>query len=65
MNAVAGEGAALLNDPLNTEEYKTLIMQIIHDISFRNEIIMAGIENAKKYTVEKAVKNIQIYTMNL
>jgi glycosyltransferase involved in cell wall biosynthesis len=56
MNYVAGGGAVLLNNPLDVEEYRSAIIQIIYDASLREKIIMTGLKNVKQYTVEAAVK---------
>jgi glycosyltransferase involved in cell wall biosynthesis len=56
MNLVSGKAAVLLNNPLNVQEYRDAIIQIIQDISFREKVIFDGLENAKKYTVESATK---------
>jgi glycosyltransferase involved in cell wall biosynthesis len=56
MNSVSGKAAVLLNNPLDVQEYKDAIMRIIQDDAFREKVILAGLENAKKYTVDSAVK---------
>jgi glycosyltransferase involved in cell wall biosynthesis len=62
MNLVSGKAAVLLNNPLDIQEYKDAVMRIIQDASFREKIIFAGLENAKKYTAESAMeKYLSLY----
>jgi glycosyltransferase involved in cell wall biosynthesis len=56
MNSVSGKAAVLLNNPQDVQEYKDAIMRIIRDDAFREKVILAGLENAKKYTVESAMR---------
>jgi glycosyltransferase involved in cell wall biosynthesis len=56
MNEVSGHAAILLKNPLDVEEYRAAIMEIIHDSSFREKIILAGLENSKKYSIEASMK---------
>jgi glycosyltransferase involved in cell wall biosynthesis len=56
MNTVSGKAAVLLNNPLDVQEYRDVIMRTIQDTSFREEIILAGLKNAEKYTVESSMK---------
>jgi glycosyltransferase involved in cell wall biosynthesis len=54
MNNVAGEGALLLDDPLDVQAYRNAILQIIEEFSYREKLIREGLKNAKKYTVKAA-----------
>ncbi len=56
MRWVAGNGAVLLNDPLDVGEYKAAISKILSDDVFREKIIEKGKDNAKRFSLEKAVK---------
>jgi glycosyltransferase involved in cell wall biosynthesis len=56
MNLVSGKAAVLLNNPLDIQEYRNAVIQVIQDDSFRKKIVFAGLENAKKYTAESAMK---------
>jgi glycosyltransferase involved in cell wall biosynthesis len=56
MNLVSGKVAVLLNNPLDVQEYRDAIIGIIQDVSFREKIIFDGLENAKQYTAESAMK---------
>lgn len=55
MNWTAGEGAVLLDDPLDVEEYHSKLMRLINDDEYRSEIIKKGKENAKRFSLSKAV----------
>jgi len=56
MNWVAGDGAALLNNPLDVEEYNSLLHKIIDDNQYRCELVKRGLENAKRFDVNNVVK---------
>jgi glycosyltransferase involved in cell wall biosynthesis len=56
MNLVSGGVAVLLDNPLDVQEYRNAIMRIIQDAAFREKIILAGLENAKKWTAESVMK---------
>jgi glycosyltransferase involved in cell wall biosynthesis len=58
MNSVSGEVAVLLSNPQDVQEYRNAIMKIIQNATFREKVILDGLENAKKYTVITAVKKI-------
>jgi glycosyltransferase involved in cell wall biosynthesis len=65
MNVVSGGVAVLLDNPLDVQEYRNAIMRIIQDASFREKIILDGLENAKKYTVESAMKKyLNLYVVH-
>jgi glycosyltransferase involved in cell wall biosynthesis len=49
---VAGEGA-LMVDPFSIENIKSGILKIINDPNLRNALIIKGLENAKRFKVEK------------
>jgi len=51
MDAVAGSGAALVN-PDNIAEIRDAIRKIVEDGSYRNNLIVAGFENVKRYSSE-------------
>ncbi len=57
MNWVAGEGAILLDNPRDIEEYYNAVVRIINDDEFRDELIKKGKENAKRFSLGKAVEN--------
>lgn len=62
MNEVAGEGAMLLNDPLDEHEYRKSILSIIEDGQMRERIIEDGLNNIQRYTVKVAsTKYLSIY----
>ena len=56
MNWVAGEKAALLNNPTDVEEYRSLLLKIINDDEYRASLIGNGLENAKRFDVNNIVK---------
>lgn len=57
MNWVAGNGALLLNNPLDVDEYYNAILKIIEDDSYRESLVARGKENAKRFSLDNAVKN--------
>ena len=57
MNWVAGEGALLLEDPLNSNEYYEAIMKLIGDDNYRNDLIRKGKENSCRFSLKKSVEN--------
>lgn len=57
MSWVAGNGAVLLNDPLSIEEYRTKLLKLINDDDYREIIIKRGIENAKRFSIDKVVSS--------
>ena len=62
MNTVAGDGALLLKNPANKQEYKTAVLKIISDECFRQNLIREGLKNVQKYSVSEAVrKYMKIY----
>jgi len=57
-----GEGAVLLVDPENKEEFAKNINKILTDENFRNDLIKKGIEQAKKFSWQRmAEKTLKIY----
>jgi glycosyltransferase involved in cell wall biosynthesis len=62
MNWTAGGGAVLLNDPLDVEEYRNKLMRIINDDDYRNDIVVKGKENVKRFSLDNAVaKYMELY----
>lgn len=59
MNWVAGDGALLLSNPLDTEEYYKAVVKIINNDEYRTQLVVKGKENAKRFSLEKAVVNYQ------
>lgn len=57
MNWVAGEGALLLENPLDEEEYYNAIQKIINDDEYRETLNERGKENAKRFSLKNAVEN--------
>jgi len=51
MNWVAADGALLLDDPQNTEEYKSKILSLIQSERLRKELIDYGQINIKRFEV--------------
>lgn len=61
MNIVSGDGAVLV-DPYNVNSIRGSVMKVINDEEFRNEIILRGLENSKKYSVKIiATKYLELY----
>lgn len=62
MNWVAGEGAWLLNNPLDVDEYKQILLEIITNQTERNRKINKGFENIKRFSTENITKQyINLY----
>lgn len=55
---VAGD-AAILVDPLNTQELQEAIERLEHDTLLRNELIKKGFERVKHFTWEKTAQKVQ------
>lgn len=56
MREVAG-GAALLVDPTSTESIRMGIQRLIHDEAHRHELILAGRQNAMRYSLERITRD--------
>jgi glycosyltransferase involved in cell wall biosynthesis len=56
MNWVAGDGALLLNNPMDRREYKQALCKVITDSIYRESLIRKGLENVQRFTVENATK---------
>ena len=62
MNWVAGDGALLLRDPQNVEEYRHGLQKIIYDDDYRATLVRKGLLNAKRFSVDNAVDGyLRIY----
>jgi glycosyltransferase involved in cell wall biosynthesis len=62
MPEVAGN-AALLVDPYNIEQIRSAFIEVIHNEKLRNELIMNGLENIKRFSPEViALKYFNLYT---
>lgn len=55
INDIAGIDACKV-DPLNIEEIRFFIKKIIKNDLFRNNLIITGLENVKKYKIENVLK---------
>lgn len=56
MDWVAGKGAALLNDPSDIQEYRTLYDRLLRDDVYRTQVITAGLENVKRFRPEMVME---------
>jgi glycosyltransferase involved in cell wall biosynthesis len=56
MPEVAGNAAHLV-DPFDIEDMKNGILKVIAEDTYREQLIENGYENAKKFAVEKIVKD--------
>ncbi len=65
MSWVAGDGAVLLNNPLDVNEYRKALERVINDDEYRNSVISKGIKNAKRFTCEEGVKRYEQLYMKL
>ena len=55
MISVANNGAAIC-DPYNIESIRNTYIRVINDFQYRNDIILKGIDNVKKYSIETVTK---------
>jgi glycosyltransferase family 4 len=55
MISVANNGAAIC-DPYNIESIRNTYIRVINDFQYRNDIILKGIDNVKKYSIETVAK---------
>lgn len=53
---VAGDGAFFVNDPMDADELRAAIIQLLHDATLRNTLIEKGLKNAQRYTYDNMVK---------
>lgn len=56
MDWVAGKDAALLDNPLDIQEYRTLFERLVRDDNYRAQVIVAGLENVKRFRPEMVVE---------
>lgn len=62
MNWVAGEGAWLLKNPLDVDEYKQTLLEIINNPIERQRRIEKGLNNTKRFSIENITKQyIDLY----
>lgn len=62
MNWVAGDGAWLLNNPLDIDEYKQILLEIINNPIERNRRINKGFENIIRFSIDNITKQyINLY----
>ena len=57
MKWVAGDGAVLLNNPLDVNEYRAAIEKILFDDDYRKCLIEKGKENSRRFSLNNAVKD--------
>lgn len=63
MNWVAGDGAILLDNPLDISKYRTAVLQLIHDEGMRKELRAKGLKNAKRFSLDNAIHQyMDLYT---
>lgn len=58
MNWVAGSNCYFLKNPLDVREMRDLINRIVNNAEERNFYISEGLKNAKRFSVQNAVKNL-------
>lgn len=56
MSWVAGGAAVLLDDPLNIDEYRDKLMDLINNEAYRKSLIENGFENIKRFSLEEVVR---------
>ena len=56
MDWVVGKDAALLDNPLDIQEYRTLFERLVRDDNYRAQVIVAGLENVKRFRPEMVVE---------
>lgn len=62
MNWTAGDGAVLLENPLDVDEYKKTLQKIINDDNYREDIVKRGKKNASRFSINQAVsKYLDVY----
>lgn len=57
MNWVAGDGAALLNNPKDSTELLSIITKIVKDDQYRISLIDRGRKNSQRFSLESAVES--------
>ena len=50
------QNAAAICDPYNIESIRNTYIRVINDFQYRNDIILKGIDNVKKYSIETVAK---------
>ena len=61
MTEVGGKGAIYAN-PHNVEEIKSAFVEIIHNQDLRKQLVAVGLENAKRFCLNKIIKeHIKLY----
>ena len=56
MSWVAGGAAVLLNDPLDVDEYRLKLTELINDASLRHLLIEKGFKNIKRFSLNEVVR---------
>jgi glycosyltransferase involved in cell wall biosynthesis len=65
MNWVAGDGAILLENPLDIPKYRTALLQLLQNEEQRNRLRTKGLENAKRFSLENAVNQYMELYQNI
>lgn len=62
MSWVAGGAAVLLDDPLDINEYRSKLVNLIHNEELRRSLIKKGFENIKRFSLEEVMRQyLKIY----
>lgn len=64
MNWVAGDGAALLNNPLDIYEYRSIINKLINDDNYRECLIAKGIKNVTRFNAIQIAMEYMVMCQN-
>lgn len=60
MSWVAGDGALLLNNPLDPEELRKAIMLLCHDEKKRADLVNKGQKNIKRFSLEDIIRQYKL-----
>ena len=62
MNWVSGRDAIFLNNPLDIDEYRKMIREVIYNQNLRERTIISGLKNVKRFSLETVVTNfVRLY----
>lgn len=62
MKSLAGDGAVLLQNPLDVDEMRNAIQKVINDDTYREDLIQKGLKNSEQYTLANCARqHIAVY----
>ena len=62
---VAGEGAYYMKDPFDIAELTAIVNKLMSDVSYRNDMIEKGKQNAARFTLDAMVRKYQAVYQDL